>query len=106
MIGATSAEVQTGRFQVIQTLGDVNIIKGFHRLQFNQNQVLDQDIAHLLSDHHTAIMNRNPNLLNHGHPPLANFVCQRVFVHFFQESASKRVTHRVRIPDNYPRQFF
>jgi len=57
--------MKPGRFEVIQALSHMNIIKCFGGLKLNQHELLDQQICNIVSDYDAVIEHWCAELLNY-----------------------------------------
>ena len=86
--------MQARGFQIIQALRAMNLFDRFGCLQFDEDDVLDEGVSHIVHDHNPAVSNDHAMLLRDGDSSLAKLVQQSVFIDFLRESGSQRVEHR------------
>lgn len=83
------AEMQPGRTQVIQALQAMRAAEQLHGFKFDQDRVLHQQIGEVIAHRESVIENGNSMLLLGNQAGFAQFVRQRIFINFLQESAAK-----------------
>jgi hypothetical protein len=81
-------------FQIIEALGEMNLVDCLGYLQLDEDDVFDEQVNSIFPDHDPIVPNDHGMLLRDGEPRLAELVHQCVFIHFLKESGSQRVEHR------------
>ena len=80
--------MQACGFQIIQALRVMNLIDRPRDLQFDEDDVFDEQVDSIFSDHDPIVSNDHGMLLRDGEPGLADLVHQCVFIHSLKESSS------------------
>lgn len=93
-------DFQSGGVEIVQTLGQVDVIDTLYSLQFYNHLIFDQQISNVVSNNDSIIFHLNRLLLFHLQTSLPQFVKQSVLVNLFQETNSQTVCHPERTTDN------
>ncbi len=80
--------MQVGCTQVVQALGNVNIIKRPYMLQLNNDAFFDKNIQDVIPDDDSIILHNNRMLAPDRKPVLLHFMYKRAFVDLLEESHS------------------
>jgi hypothetical protein len=88
------AYAQPGRFQVVETLGAVNVVQFFDCFQFDDHCAVHHKVGGVLANDHAIISDDNTALLLDGKARLTQFVRQRVLIYLFDKARSQRIRDR------------
>jgi len=79
-------KMQSGGFEIVHALRDMNVVERADRLQFDENQMLDQKVGNVLADENALVPHGNGMLLCDDETIAAKLLGQRVFIDFLDES--------------------
>jgi hypothetical protein len=65
-------------------------------LQFDQDNILDQQIGKILADDNTFVVDCNRFLLKNIQPSLTKLNCDRIFINLLEKSKSEGVIYLVK----------
>jgi hypothetical protein len=85
-------DTQPRRLQVVQALGIVHVVESFNGFQLYENARFDNQVGNVITDDHSVILNFQTGLLLKIEGRFSEFVRQRIFVYFFKESTSQRIS--------------
>jgi len=80
--------MQACGFQIIQALRVMNLIDRPRDLQFDEDDVFDEQVDSIFPDHDPIVSNDHGMLLRDGEAGLAELVHQCVFIDLLKESSS------------------
>ena len=86
--------MQACGFQIIPTLRVMNLVDRLGYLQFDEDDVFDEQINSIFPDHDPIVSSGHAMLLQDGEPRLAQIVHRCVFIYFLKKLRSQRVEHR------------
>ena len=79
-------EAKIGGAQVVQALMAVSPLQSVHRLDFDDDRVLDKEIRDVIADDDTIVDHMNRTLLLYADSSPLQFEAKRIFVDLFQET--------------------
>jgi hypothetical protein len=85
------ADGQAGGLQVVQALGGEQVMVLLDRLQFHNDETLDDQVGDEIAHEKTIVMDRYWSLLVHAQPAFPQFMGEGVLLYLFQKPASQGV---------------
>jgi hypothetical protein len=86
--------MQACGLQIIQALRAMDLVDRLGYLQFDQDDVFDEQVSRIVSDHDPIVSNDHTMLLRDGDPSFPELVKQSVFIDSLKESGSQRAEYR------------
>ena len=94
------ANPRASRLEVVDTLRRMLLAQRPSQLQSRHDLALLQQLDGTFPNRDSIVTNNDPVLPHHRQPALAQFVRQRVFVHFLQKPGPERIGHPKRPADH------